>query len=55
MLVRAAQARVTPEVALWSRDAAGARVLAYHGRIDDKFRSSGARDRSRGSAISRRR
>jgi hypothetical protein len=37
VLVRAAQARVTPEVALWSRDAAGARVLAYHGRIDDKF------------------
>ncbi|MBX7078752.1 MAG: hypothetical protein K1X88_06145 [Nannocystaceae bacterium] len=37
VLVRAAQALVTPEVALWSRDAAGQRVLAYHGRIDDKF------------------
>ncbi len=35
-LVSAAQARVTPEVAVFVRADDGTRVLAYHGRIDDR-------------------
>lgn len=35
-LVNAAQARVTPEVAVFVRTGDGTRVLAYHGRIDDR-------------------